>query len=208
METESEMAASYERRGNDRRILDCLRVCMSPRKPLTKSRSASPEILGVDHIYLSVAEFERSHVYYDRLMKSLGFKKGTFAVGGEPHCHYYNRSFQITIRPARNGESKHDSYSPGLHHLCLRVENKAAVDKIAGRLRALGIAIEGPRLWPEYAPDYYALFFSDPDGIRFEVMNHIKRRKTVRRLWNELEGFTNPLDRLMRGRANRPSKST
>jgi hypothetical protein len=30
------------------------------------------------------------------------------------------------------------------------------------------------------ACDYYALFFSDPDGIRFEVMNHIKRRKTVR----------------------------
>ena len=83
--------------GNDRRILDYIRVCMSPRKPFAKSRSASPEILGVDHIYLSVAELERSHVYYDRLMKSLGFKKGTFAVGGEPHCHYYNRSFQITV---------------------------------------------------------------------------------------------------------------
>jgi len=175
---------------------------MSLRKPLAKSRSAPPEILGVDHIYLCVAEFERSRIFYDRLMKSLGFKKGTFPVGGEPHCHYYNRSFQITIRPARSGDTRHDSYSPGLHHLCLRVANNAAVDKIAGRLRAMGIAIEGPRLWPEYAPDYYAAFFSDPDGIRFEVMNHIRRRKTVRRLWNELKGFANPLDRLMRTRIN------
>jgi len=181
---------------------------MSLRKPPAKSRSAPPEILGVDHIYLSVADFERSRIFYDRLMKSLGFKKGTFPVAGEPHCHYYNRSFQITLRPARSRKSKHDSYSPGLHHLCLRVENNVAVDEIAGRLRAMAIAIEGPRLWPEYAPDYYAVFFSDPDDIRFEVVNHIKRRKTVRRLWSELEGFTNPLDRLMRGRASRPSKST
>ena len=174
-------------------------------KKNTKSRAAAPEILGVDHIYLSVAKFERSRTFYDRLMKSLGFKKGTFPVGGEPHCHYYNRNFQITIRPARSRGSKHDSYSPGLHHLCLRVANRAAVDDVAGRLRSIGIAIEGPRLWPEYAPDYYAVFFSDPDGIRLEVMNHMERRKTVRRLWNRLEGFTNPLDRLMR-KARRSQK--
>jgi len=36
---------------------------------------------------------------------------------------------------------------------------------------------------------------------RLEVMNYLKRRKLVRRLWNELEGFTNPLDRLMRRHA-------
>ena len=167
-----------------------------------KTRAAAPEILGVDHIYLSVGEFERSRIFYDRLMKSLGFKKGTFPVGGETHCHYYNRNFQITIRPAHR-RSKHDSYSPGLHHLCLRVANRAAVDDIAGRLRAIGIAIEGPRLWPEYGPDYYSLFFSDPDGIRLEVQNHTERRKNIRKLWNQLEGFTNPLDRLTRRRDDR-----
>jgi hypothetical protein len=51
--------------------------------------------------------------------------------------------------------------------------------------------------------DYYAVFFNDPDGIRFEVMNYLKRRKLVRKVWNELEGFANPLDRLMHRRAKR-----
>ncbi len=171
-----------------------------------KTRAAPPEILGVDHIYLSVAEFERSRIFYDRLMKSLGFRKGTFPVGGEPHCHYYNRNFQITIRPARSRGSNHDSYSPGLHHLSLRVANRAAVDDVGRRLRAMGITIEGPRLWPEYSTDYYAVFFSDPDGIRLEVMNHVEHRKTVRRLWNQLEGFINPLDRLARKRDHPKSK--
>ena len=51
-----------------------------------KILSGPPEILGVDHTYLSVADFERSRVFYDRLMKSLGFKKGTFTIGGDTHA--------------------------------------------------------------------------------------------------------------------------
>jgi hypothetical protein len=65
------------------------------------------------------------------------------------------------------------------------------------------IKVEGPCLWPEYSPDYYAVFFKDPDGIRLEIMNYLKRRKLVRKVWNQLEGFANPLDRLMRRRARR-----
>jgi hypothetical protein len=34
-------------------------------------------------------------------------------------------------------------------------------------------------------------------------MNYLKRRKLLRKVWNELEGLTNPLDRLMRGPAAR-----
>jgi glyoxylase I family protein len=171
------------------------------RKRVSNRHRAAPEILGLDHVYLSVADFARSEVFYDRVMKRLGFKKGTFPIGGEPHCHYFNRNLQISIRPARSAGSRHDSYAPGLHHLCFRVANNAAVDEVARLLRPLGIEMEGPRLWPEYAPDYYAVFFSDPDGMRFEVMNYRKGRKTVRRVWNELEGFVNPMGRLQRKRA-------
>jgi len=34
-------------------------------------------------------------------------------------------------------------------------------------------------------------------------MNYLKRRKLVRKVWNELEGFANPLDRLVRISARR-----
>lgn len=30
---------------------------------------------------------------------------------------------------------------------------------------------------PEYAPDYYAIFFSDPDGIRLEITNYRQERR-------------------------------
>jgi glyoxylase I family protein len=164
---------------------------------------SAAELIGIDHVYLAVSDFARSRRFYDRLMRALGFKKGTAAIGGEPHCHYYNRSFQVSIRPAHHRALKHDSYAPGLHHLSLRVANRAAVDLVARKLRAMRIEVEGPRPWPEYSPDYYAVFFNDPDGIRLEVMNYLKRRKLVRKVWNELEGFVNPLDRLMRRPAAR-----
>ena len=167
---------------------------------------AAAELIGIDHVYLTVSDLARSRRFYDRVMRALGFKKGTAAIGGEPHCHYYNRNFQVSIRPAHHRAVKHDSYAPGLHHLSLRVANRAAVDQVARKLRAMRIKVEGPRLWPEYSPDYYAVFFNDPDGIRLEVMNYLKRRKLVRKVWNELEGFANPLDRLMRRPAARVTR--
>jgi len=36
-----------------------------------------------------------------------------------------------------------------------------------------------PRYYPEYAPDYYATFFEDPDGVRLEVMNFREIRRKV-----------------------------
>ena len=164
--------------------------------------NSTAELIGIDHVYLTVSDFARSRRFYNRVMRALGFKKGT-AIGGEPHCHYYNRSFQVSIRPAHHRAVKHDSYAPGLHHLSLRVADRAAVDLVVRKLRAMRIKVEGPRLWPEYSPDYYAVFFNDPDGIRLEVMNHLKRRKSVRKVCNELEGFANPLDGLMRRSAAR-----
>jgi glyoxylase I family protein len=170
-------------------------VSVRARRPKRAHRKPL-ELIGVDHIYLAVSDLARSEVFYDRVMRALGFKKGTAAIGGEPHCHYYNRAFAISIRPARRVHA-HDPYAPGLHHLCMRAPDDAAVDAAGRALRRLGIAIDGPRPCPEYLPDYYAVFFEDPDGIRLEVMNYVARRKLVRRRFNELTGFVNPLDRLL-----------
>jgi len=32
-------------------------------------------------------------------------------------------------------------------------------------------------LYPEYAPDYYATFFRDPDGVHLEVTNYRQERR-------------------------------
>jgi catechol 2,3-dioxygenase-like lactoylglutathione lyase family enzyme len=143
------------------------------------------EIIGIDHIYITVSDMARSEDFYDRAMTVLGFRKNKFAIGGDPHIQYFNRYFGYVLRPARSSEP-HDSYSPGLHHLCLRVESAEDVRSIADGLRAAGIDATQAKLHPGYAADYWATFFADPDGIRLEVTNYRQERRERHDSWDQL----------------------
>src|SRR5258708_6084710 len=139
---------------------------------------AAGEIIGIDHVYLTVRSVEVSERFYDSVLgQVLGFRKSRFALGGEPHVQYYNRQLGIVIRPVRAAASVHDRYAPGLHHLCLRVSEAADVDRVEAALRACGITVDPARLYPDYAPDYYALFVDDPDGMRLEITNFRAERR-------------------------------
>jgi glyoxylase I family protein len=151
------------------------------------------EVTAVDHIYVAVTDIERSERFYDCIMRLLGFRKGTTPINNERHLHYFNRVTQYTIRPARTAAAPHDPYGPGLHHVCFRVASPADVDAAAQALRQAGIEVSVPKLYPEYAPDYYATFFSDPDGIRLEVVAHRRLRSLIRDQWSELTAFEDPL---------------
>jgi catechol 2,3-dioxygenase-like lactoylglutathione lyase family enzyme len=115
----------------------------------------SIEIIGIDHIYIAVSDLGRSEEFYDRVMTTLGFRKNTFTNEGDRHIQYYNRHFGFVLRPA----------------------HFAAIDAIYKEFAATGIDCSPPQLYPEYACDYYALFFSDPDGIRLEITNYREERR-------------------------------
>ena len=143
------------------------------------------EVTGIDHIYITVSDMARSQAYYDRVMAVLGFRSNRFEIGGDPHVQYYNRHFGYVLRPAHS-ERAHDPYSPGLHHLCLRVESVDDVVAVAQALRKLGIDASEAHLHPGYAPDYWATFFTDPDGVRLEVTNYRAERRERHDRWNDL----------------------
>lgn len=138
---------------------------------------AIAEIIGIDHIYIAVSDLARSQAFYDLLLRdTLGFRKNRFTIGGDPHVQYFNRHFGYVLRPARSARPN-DAYSIGLHHLCLRVESVADVVAVAERLRTLGLAASKAEPYPEYAPDYWASFVTDPDGLRLEVTNFRQERR-------------------------------
>ncbi len=144
-----------------------------------RDRTEPVEVIGIDHVYLAVSDLARAEAFYDRVMTVLGYRKLHSTIAGDPHVHFYNRQFGFSLRPARAGTPPHDPYAPGLHHFCFRVADEAAVDRAAAALRAAGIEVSEPRYHPEYAADYYALFFEDPDGVRLEITNFraIRRRR-------------------------------
>jgi catechol 2,3-dioxygenase-like lactoylglutathione lyase family enzyme len=141
------------------------------------------EVIGIDHVYLTVSDLPRAEAFYDRVMPLLGFRRGAFTLGGAPHVQWYNRHFGIVLRPAR-ATTAHDPYAPGLHHLCLRVDGVDDVVRVAAALRAAGIDATPAANHPEYAPDYWATFFTDPDGLRLEVTNYRQERRDRHDRWD------------------------
>lgn len=144
------------------------------------------EVIGIDHIYIAVSDLRRSERFYDEVMEILGFRKNTFMNEGDHHIQYYNRHFGFVLRQAHSRTSRHDPLSPGLHHFCFRVEDSGAVDAIARRFKDAGVDFSPPQVYPEYAPDYYAIFFSDPDGIRLEITNYRQERRRRHDEWESM----------------------
>lgn len=144
------------------------------------------EVIGIDHIYLAVTNLEQSEAFYDDLMSILGFRKKHFELHGEPHIQYFNRQFGVVLRPARTLQA-HNPYAPGLHHLCFRVESEAELVEIGRSLEQQGIEVDNPvpQHYPEYAPDYVALFVVDPDGVRIEVTNYRQERRQRHDHWDD-----------------------
>lgn len=62
----------------------------------------------------------------------------------------------------------------GLNHLAFRVESRGEVDQFTNDfLKTHGIpTLYGtPKLFPEYGPNYYAVYFEDPDRLKLEVVS-------------------------------------
>ena len=143
------------------------------------------EVTGIDHVYITVSELGRSEPFYDRVLRdALGFRKNAFVLGGDPHVQYFNRLFGVVLRPARVRRA-HEPYAPGLHHFCLRVDSIEDVHAVARDLQAAGIAATDACLYADYAPDYCATFFEDPDGVRLEVTNWRQERRERAAHWDD-----------------------
>jgi catechol 2,3-dioxygenase-like lactoylglutathione lyase family enzyme len=142
------------------------------------------DVVGIDHIYVAVSDLARSEAFYDRVMlEALGFRKNKFVLGNDPHIQYFNPHFGFVLRPART-PAPHDPYAPGLHHFCLRVDTIADVEAVSAQLRTAGIAATEAAPHTEYAPDYWATFFNDPDGLRLEVTNYRQERRDRHDHWD------------------------
>ncbi|MBL1276702.1 MAG: VOC family protein [Ectothiorhodospiraceae bacterium] len=141
-----------------------------------------PEVIGIDHIFITVSNIERSKIFYDSVMETLGFRNNLITINNEEHVQYYNKHFGYVLRPAHVTE-KHNAYAPSLHHLCLRVESENDIDEIAKMIKNKGIEVTEPKFYKEYAPDYYAIFLKDPDDVELEITNYRKERKQRYENW-------------------------
>jgi catechol 2,3-dioxygenase-like lactoylglutathione lyase family enzyme len=125
----------------------------------------------IGHINLSVSDMERSVVFYDRLMFTLGFEKGLDESGDWGAVKgYKGENIELEIIHENSIEYKEFNRYVGVNHIAFEVESKEKVDELYKLVKTLGVKItRKPKNYPEYTEKYYAFFFRDPDGIPLEI---------------------------------------
>ncbi|MEY2538611.1 MAG: hypothetical protein QOG67_2351 [Verrucomicrobiota bacterium] len=134
----------------------------------------------IDHIQITVKDMSIAVPFYDKFLPLLGFdiQKKVSAVIKEHEFHVVEYThprliFAITSpRSAFAGDTINRRKPGALHHLAFKAESRAEVDRLHGELKGIGATIVSPpREYPEYTPPgYYALYFKDPEGIKYEIV--------------------------------------
>ncbi len=131
------------------------------------------EVLGFDHVDLTVNDLERSRPFYEKVLAILGFDLvHSWSTSGS--VVFANGITSIAIRPPspENRGMSFDRYRVGLHHLALRAARRADVDRFhAWLVRERIPVLDPPAEYPEYGPEYYAVFFADPDDLKLELVH-------------------------------------
>lgn len=137
-------------------------------------------ILPIDHIQVTVKDIVKAELFYDMLMPLLGYDlKDKISAEIPEHdlyvVEYLHPDMDFGIcspRKAFRNEAVHRRKPGAIHHIAFRAGGRAHVDELYGRIKEIpGVdIISPPRIYLEHGPDYYALFFKDPDGIKFEIV--------------------------------------
>jgi catechol 2,3-dioxygenase-like lactoylglutathione lyase family enzyme len=134
----------------------------------------------IDHIQITVKDLDHAKQFYDRFLPLLGFDpKRRVEAEIEAHdfrvveyCHP-RLCFAITSPRTPFREDTIHRRKPGsLHHLAFRASTREEVDRLHRELVAFDAEIVSPpREYPEYTPaHYYAVFFKDLEGIKYEIV--------------------------------------
>jgi catechol 2,3-dioxygenase-like lactoylglutathione lyase family enzyme len=139
-----------------------------------------PRVIGIDHLVLSVGDFARSKDFYGKVLGFLGFRlKHTY----DDMAGWSNGKtlFWIAAADARGKKHKHRKGDIGFHHYAFELSSRKDVDALGAFLAKHGMTVVDPP--GEYNGDanYYAVFFTDPDGMKLEAMVYKPRPKRRRK---------------------------
>jgi len=122
----------------------------------------------IDHVILTVSNFERSVAFYTEALKPLGITKTVDYKGEGDHP-------DLTGFGVGSGAFfwlKEGKADPQAVHVGFVAKDHAEVDAFhKAAVAAGGKTKEAPRIFTEYYPGYYSTWILDPDGHDIEVVH-------------------------------------
>jgi catechol 2,3-dioxygenase-like lactoylglutathione lyase family enzyme len=145
------------------------------------------------HLIVTVSSIARSAPFYSAVLSDLGYELSGSSVRFQdwkrwdcetPHeLSIIQAAPDVSLVPHVRGAVGHH------HHLAFCALDRADVDRfhvaVLLPLAAAGMCTieDAPCECPEYGEGYYATFFKDPDGLKYEFVvnpNHSRKRKERR----------------------------
>ena len=130
----------------------------------------------IHHLDLTVRDPEQAFGFYAAILSALGYQLERRSARGfdwNLQSPLGVHSIGIVKASGAGAERPHDRYSPGLHHVAWAVDSREEVERMYEVVRSIGAKVlDAPADYPQYnnGCGYYAVFFSDPDGLKLECV--------------------------------------
>jgi glyoxylase I family protein len=132
---------------------------------------------GISHIALTVSDLTRSTEFYDQVLGFMGYARVEVPTSTQQAMKtslhaWASPNGSITLRPAKGAlaDKAHERNAPGLNHVAFNADDRNDVEKLHGLLQKIGAQILDPPAEYPYFPGYFAVYFADPDGFKFEFV--------------------------------------
>ena len=127
---------------------------------------------SMNHLGITVSDLAgATERFYAPVLGFLGYR----LVEDQPEMSLWLApgGWSINLWQAREGLDgrRPERYAPGFHHFAFNAESREDIDRCYALLRREGIEVLDPPAEYDYVPGYYALFFADPDGLKYELVH-------------------------------------
>jgi glyoxylase I family protein len=130
---------------------------------------------GIDHLMINANRYEESVEFYSWLMPKIGYPEKNTYAGEDPVTGFSGPGGSLWLSNSATNLRTDNFHKRrvGLREIAFRADSRAQVDAIAKEIVAHGGHIlDEPHEYPQYAPGYYSVFFTDPDGLKLEVVTY------------------------------------
>ena len=122
------------------------------------------------HIEIYVKDLEKSIAFWGWILEELGYEE--YQRWEQGVSYIYEKSYLVFVKAEEKYlDVPYHRCRAGLNHLAFYGGTNAFVDEMTEKLREKGVTILYEDRHP-YAggPDYYAVFFEDPDRMKVEIV--------------------------------------
>jgi len=127
---------------------------------------------GVDHLMINANSYEAAVRFYSWLMPKIGYPGIESFEKPERMTGFFGHNGSFWVLPSEDRKHKFNKGQVGLREIAFRVESREQINALALEISSQGGSVLDPPREYSYRPGYYSVFFTDPDGLKLEVVHY------------------------------------